>query len=449
MGPVDAIFNLAVVLKDSLYKNQTAESFKESFKPKAMATKMMDELSRKMCPDLRHFIVFSSVSCGRGNAGQTNYGMANSIMERIYERRVQDGLPGMAIQWGAMGDVGLVADMQEDNKELIIGGTLQQKIQSCLESLDTFMILNRPIVGSMVVAEKHAELGGVMDILETVASIIRVKDVKTVGHRTPLSEIGMDSMMAVEVKQTLEREFDVYLTAQDIRSLTFEKLHNMADKDKRFEQTEIFDSAGVKFLIHLLSSLDIVPDVCLEMTTRNEANKKQIFLLPRIEGCASVFNSLASKIKSPFTCLQHGANNIPMSESVLQSAATLIPVRINITEKHIISKIENSAEFIIVGYSYETLIAIEVMRLLEARNFTGYLILIDGTLDYVRIMKEHHFPFTNLQEFQNDILLNVMGLFYSINNTSILIQLSARHVGEEVGCFYRMSSRRYYISDFG
>ncbi|XP_025163360.1 fatty acid synthase-like [Harpegnathos saltator] len=423
MGPVDAIFNLAVVLKDSIYKNQTAESFKESFKPKAMATKMMDELSRKMCPDLRHFIVFSSVSCGRGNAGQTNYGMANSVMERICERRVQDGLPGMAIQWGAVGDVGLVADMQEDNKELIIGGTLQQKIQSCLESLDTFMILNRPIVGSMVVAEKRAELAGVMDILETVASIMGVKDVKTVGHRTPLSEIGMDSMMAVEVKQTLEREFDVYLTAQDIRSLTFEKLHNMANKDKRFEQTEIFDPPGEKFLIHLLSSLDIVPDVCLEMTTRNEASKKQIFLLPGIEGCASIFNSLASKIKSPVTCLQHGANNIPMSESVLQSAATLIP--------HIISKIENSAEFIIVGYSYGTLIAIEVMRLLEARNFTGYLVLIDGTPDYMKTMKEHHFSFTNLQEFQNNILLNVLDLFYSINNTSILIQLSKHDTWEK------------------
>ncbi|XP_011052868.1 PREDICTED: fatty acid synthase-like, partial [Acromyrmex echinatior] len=65
--------------------------------------------------------VFSSVSCGRGNAGQTNYGMANSIMERICEKRAEEGLPGLAIQWGAVGDVGLVADMQEDNKELIIG----------------------------------------------------------------------------------------------------------------------------------------------------------------------------------------------------------------------------------------------------------------------------------------------------------------------------------------
>lgn len=38
--------------------------------------------------------MFSSVSCGRGNAGQANYGYANSAMERICERRRSAGFPG-------------------------------------------------------------------------------------------------------------------------------------------------------------------------------------------------------------------------------------------------------------------------------------------------------------------------------------------------------------------
>ncbi|XP_024882787.1 fatty acid synthase-like [Temnothorax curvispinosus] len=42
-----------------------------------------------------------------------------------------------------------------------------------------------------------------------------------------LAEMGMDSMMAVEIKQTLEREFDISLTAQDIRTLNFAKLRQM------------------------------------------------------------------------------------------------------------------------------------------------------------------------------------------------------------------------------
>lgn len=52
-------------------------------------------MTRKKCPDLDYFVVFSSVSCGRGNAGQSNYGFANSTMERICEQRHHDGLPGM------------------------------------------------------------------------------------------------------------------------------------------------------------------------------------------------------------------------------------------------------------------------------------------------------------------------------------------------------------------
>lgn len=171
-GPVDAIFNLAVVLKDSLCVNQTPESFEEPFRAKAWATKMLDELSRSLCPELRQFVVFSSMSCGRGNPGQTNYGMANSVMERICERRAAAGLPGRAIQWGAIGEVGLVAEWQDNNKELVIGGTLQQKISSCLEKLENFLLQNRPVVSSMVVAEKRLDTYGAANIMDTVANIM-------------------------------------------------------------------------------------------------------------------------------------------------------------------------------------------------------------------------------------------------------------------------------------
>jgi len=171
LAPVDAIFNLAVVLNDKLCQNHTAETFEVSFKAKAWATKNLDQLSRKICPGLRYFVVFSSVSCGRGNAGQTNYGMANSVMERICERRSREGLHGLAIQWGAVGDVGLVADMMDDDKELVIGGTLQQKITSCIEKLEEFLLQVHPVVASMVVAEKSAN-SFANDIVGTVAHIM-------------------------------------------------------------------------------------------------------------------------------------------------------------------------------------------------------------------------------------------------------------------------------------
>lgn len=99
LGPVGGIFNLAVQLRDGMIDNLRAHHFKDVMAPKALATIHLDEVSRRMCPRMDHFVVFSSVSCGRGNAGQTNYGMANSVMERVVEQRRNVGLPGKAIQW--------------------------------------------------------------------------------------------------------------------------------------------------------------------------------------------------------------------------------------------------------------------------------------------------------------------------------------------------------------
>lgn len=98
-GAIGGIFNLAAVLCDNVLEKQCVDNFIKSFAPKAFATRYLDELSRDLCPHLKYFVVFSSAACGLGNAGQSNYGMANSIMERLIEKRVRDGLPGKAIQW--------------------------------------------------------------------------------------------------------------------------------------------------------------------------------------------------------------------------------------------------------------------------------------------------------------------------------------------------------------
>ena len=74
LGPVGGIFNLAAVLRDAMIDKQTEEDFKIVCDPKVLATKYLDEISQKLCPELDYFVVFSSVSCGRGNAGQSNYG---------------------------------------------------------------------------------------------------------------------------------------------------------------------------------------------------------------------------------------------------------------------------------------------------------------------------------------------------------------------------------------
>lgn len=130
LGPVGGIFNLAMVLSDGFFENQTPESFKKVCATKVIGNQNLDTLSRKLCPELDYFVAFSSVSCGRGNAGQSNYGFANSSMERVCELRRAAGYHGLAIQWGAIGDVGVVSENMGGN-DVVVGGTIPQRMPSC------------------------------------------------------------------------------------------------------------------------------------------------------------------------------------------------------------------------------------------------------------------------------------------------------------------------------
>ncbi|XP_076761887.1 fatty acid synthase-like [Xylocopa sonorina] len=407
-APVDGIFNLAAILKDCLMENQTVETFEESMKPKARITKQLDELSRKICPNLRHFIVFSSLSCGRGTAGQGNYGLGNAVMERICERRVEKGLPGMAIQWGAVGDVGLAAEMSEDNKELVIGGTLPQKISSCLEELDKFMVQSKPIVASMIVAEKRAGVNEASNVLEAVMNIMNIKDLKTIGQCLSLAELGMDSMMAVEIKQTLERDFDVFLTPQDIRSLNIPKLMEMSVKDvkitkqtaKRDKHINVKETAlvGSQMLVNTLNLAILSDQQCVKLNVKHVEKTTEVILIPGIEGSTEIFLPLTSLLKYPATCLQLIIDNT--AETVEDMAKNLLP--------HVLARIKGT-DFIIVAYSFGTLIALEIVKKLEELGLVGQLIFIDGSPDYTKALKLLYVTGSTEEErqhrFLNDMLI--------------------------------------------
>lgn len=65
--------------------------------------------------------------------------------------------------------------MQDNDVQLEIGGTLQQRISSCLLSLDKFLKQDEPVVSSVVVAEKKAGGSGCGNIVDAVAHIMGKK----------------------------------------------------------------------------------------------------------------------------------------------------------------------------------------------------------------------------------------------------------------------------------
>ncbi|XP_050425474.1 fatty acid synthase [Adelges cooleyi] len=441
MGPVAGIFNLAVVLKDALFENQTEENFVASAGPKSIATVYLDKYSRTMCPQLKHFVIFSSVSCGRGNAGQTNYGMSNSVMERICELRHSDGLPALAVEWGAVGDVGLVADMAEDHdQEVVIGGTLQQKIGNCLEILDD--LINQktyPIVSSMVVAEKRATGSNAGTIVDTVINILGLRDLKTISLHSTLAELGMDSMMAVEIKQTLERQFEVFLTPQDIRSLTFAKLQEIeSSDDKNEKKTEDIKSitnlpdVGLNYLIRVVgdeatayNSIMRIPSLCDDGSTIEQPTSSQrtLFVIPGLEGISSIMEPLAKNLDMQILCLQYDIKSEARTIEDMAAAHYLV----------LEERLPINQEFLILGYSFGGLIALELVKLLEKNNRKGKLWLIDSGPMFLKITTEFSLRGERSQEHETQVklIMRFLDLVWPTDKSKYEAELYSLNTWEE------------------
>ncbi|XP_055593804.1 fatty acid synthase-like [Uranotaenia lowii] len=371
LGSIASIFHLAVRLRDAILDNQTVDKFQEVLQPKAYAAIHLDRLSRMMCPGLKGFVVFSSVSCGRGNAGQSNYGMANSIMERIVERRHAEGLPAKAIQWGAVGDVGLVADMAEDKIDMEIGGTLQQRITSCLQEMDLLMTCEQPIVASMVVAEKRTESAKTM--VEAVMHIMNIRDLKKISLESTLPDMGMDSLMAVEIKQVLERDFEVVLNAKDLATLTFEKLMKLdEERMKGISNNGNADDLviGLEILFRTLG-IEQNSEITILRLGFSESTGTPILIIPGIEGVAgNIWVTIAEQLNAPVYILQL------MKTIECQSASQVVD---NVIDELCSSVIDKTEKIDIIGYSFGSLIALELAKRAALKNKIERLMLVDGS----------------------------------------------------------------------
>ena len=58
------------VLQDSLLENQDETKFTNVSHVKAGGALALDLASRELCPEIMYWVAFSSVACGRGNAGK-------------------------------------------------------------------------------------------------------------------------------------------------------------------------------------------------------------------------------------------------------------------------------------------------------------------------------------------------------------------------------------------
>mmetsp|Transcript_75410 Transcript_75410/g.164513 ORF Transcript_75410/g.164513 Transcript_75410/m.164513 type:complete len:618 (-) Transcript_75410:155-2008(-) len=106
----------AGVLQDAMLANQTWDKWDAVFAAKSRAALYLHQaLLDHENPKLRFFWMFSSTAV-YGNMGQLNYSTSNSFLDGLARHRQALGLPGTAPQWGAWGDVGMAANLDEASK---------------------------------------------------------------------------------------------------------------------------------------------------------------------------------------------------------------------------------------------------------------------------------------------------------------------------------------------
>jgi len=405
LGPVGGIFNLAVVLRDGLMENQTTDNFQKVSGPKVEGTINLDQACReKYEENLDFFVAFSSVSCGRGNAGQANYGFANSVMERVCEQRHHDGLAGLAIQWGAIGDVGIILDSMGDN-DTVIGGTLPQRMSSCLDTLDTLLTQSHPVVSSMVLAEKmkKADSSDKPDLVQSIANILGVQDITSVGADTSLGDLGLDSLMGVEVKQTLERDYEIVMAMKDIRALTINKLREVAGGAATSQNMAKDDTIHPRF-----NPTKLMPSTDLVLMNPAENAEKTIFIIHPIEGVIDTLQTLASQ-------LQWRVYGIQCTESApLTSVEDLAKYYIKLLDSA-----ETDGPYHIAGYSFGAVVAFEMALQLKAADALDSLTLLDGSHSYVAAHTEMYKKKGDAAQAETDAMCSFLNQLLPIDYSKL------------------------------
>ncbi|MEE8523080.1 MAG: SDR family NAD(P)-dependent oxidoreductase, partial [Thermoanaerobaculia bacterium] len=107
LPPVKGIVHAAGVLDDGALIRQQWPRFASVLEPKVQGAWNLHELSRELPLDF--FVLFSSAAALLGSPGQGNYAAANAFLDVLAHHRQARGLPATSIDWGPWGEVGMAA----------------------------------------------------------------------------------------------------------------------------------------------------------------------------------------------------------------------------------------------------------------------------------------------------------------------------------------------------
>jgi len=265
--PLTGVLHAAMVLDDALIGNLDAQRLRNVLAPKLLGAWHLHELTLDI--PIEHFVLYSSITTMIGNLGQANYVAANASLESLALLRRAVGLPVTCIGWGPISDAGLLT-----RNEAVKDALAQRLGASSMSARAALALLDRLLprsTGTIAVgnfdwptlarllpsaraarfewlrrrAGPTADTSAVSDdirvmiagktrgealriaqelVVQEVAQVLCVAPDRVDPHRS-VHDLGMDSLMAVELVMGLEKRFGLELPAMLLNEgITVEKV---------------------------------------------------------------------------------------------------------------------------------------------------------------------------------------------------------------------------------
>lgn len=248
LPPLRGVFHAAGVVADSLLQHQDWERFVAVMAPKMSGAWSLHLLTAQRALDF--FVLFSSGAAILGSPGQSNYAAANAFLDALAHVRRAQGRQALSINWGPWAGVGMTAALGEaGERRLAVRGLGSMTPDQGLRALelalrqDTAQIAVLPIdwpvyqehvtagkdtplwaalirrsprPGSTAASRDEAMVRGLADappskrrslllahIREQAGRVLGLDSSYQADPRRPLQELGLDSLMAVELRNGL------------------------------------------------------------------------------------------------------------------------------------------------------------------------------------------------------------------------------------------------------
>lgn len=278
------VIHAAGVRRDALLLKQSWLDFQEGMAAKVLGAFHLHRAS--IGRDLDFLVMCSSVAAWLGVPGQSSYAAANTYMDVLAAARVRAGLPGTTINWGPWADGGMASQVSERDRQrwrdqgiTLIDRprgleALERVTAGALPAVGVFPIDWRkrfdassapPLVRALTESDRPAAAArqGPNDTLHARLANLNAKQAEQllqeflcdragqvlglpaqrVPIRQPLAELGLDSLMAVELRNILNQALGLNLPA----TLTFDHPTIEAMRDdllRRLKGGELVGSQG-------------------------------------------------------------------------------------------------------------------------------------------------------------------------------------------------------------